>query len=46
MQYNTYHNRKIKLTMTILQKYSTGLHKLIRIETKFEFKFKLQTKIK
>ncbi len=44
MQYNTCHNQNIKLIITILQKISTGLHKLAGIETKFEFKFKLQTK--
>jgi hypothetical protein len=44
MQYNTYHNRNIKFIITVLHKFSTGLHKLTGIETKFEFKFKLQTK--
>jgi hypothetical protein len=46
MQYNTCHNRNIKLIITILHNFSTGLHKLAGIETKFEFKFKLQTKLK
>jgi hypothetical protein len=36
MQYNACHNRNIKLIITILQKYSTRLHMLAGIETKFE----------
>jgi tRNA U34 2-thiouridine synthase MnmA/TrmU len=40
---NTCHNTNINLIITILQKYSTGLHKFAGIETKFEIKFKLQT---
>jgi hypothetical protein len=35
---NTCHNQHIKLIITILQKYSTGLHKFVGIETKFKFK--------
>jgi hypothetical protein len=32
------------LIITILQKYSTRLQRFVGIETKFKFKFKLQTK--
>jgi hypothetical protein len=45
MQYNTCHNQNIKLIITILQMFSTGLHKLAGIETKFEFKFKLNLEL-
>jgi hypothetical protein len=40
---NTCHNPNKKLIITILQKYSAGLHKFAGIKTKFEIKFKLQT---
>jgi hypothetical protein len=40
---NTCHNPNTKLIITILQQYYTRLHKFAGIETKFEFKFKLQT---
>jgi hypothetical protein len=46
MQYNTCHNRHIKLIITILWKYSVGLHILAGIETKFEFKIKLNLNCK
>jgi hypothetical protein len=46
MQYNTCHTRNIKLIITILQKISTGLHKIAGIETKFEFKIKLNLNCK
>jgi hypothetical protein len=45
MQYNTCHNRNIQLIITILQKYSTGLHRFVGIETKFKFKFKVNLKL-
>jgi hypothetical protein len=45
MQYNTCHNQNIKLIITILQKFSTVLHKLAAIKTKFEFKFKLNLEL-
>jgi hypothetical protein len=44
MQYNTCHNRNIKLIITILQKYYTGLHRFVGIETKVEFKYKQKIK--
>jgi type II secretory pathway pseudopilin PulG len=44
MQYNTCHNRNLKLIITILQEYSTGLQRFPGIKTKFKFKYKLQTK--
>jgi hypothetical protein len=43
---NTCHNSNIKMIITILQKYYTGLHKFTGIETKFEFKFKLNLNCK
>jgi hypothetical protein len=43
---NTCHNTNINLIITILKKYSTGLHKFAVIETKFEFKFKLNLNYK
>jgi hypothetical protein len=46
MQYNTCHNRNIKLIITVLQKYSIGLQRFAGIETKFEFKFKLNLNCK
>jgi hypothetical protein len=46
MQYNICHNRNIKLIITILQKYSTGLQRFGGIETKFKFKFKLNLNYK
>jgi hypothetical protein len=45
MQYNTCHNQNIKLIITILQKFSTELHKLVGIETKFKFKLNLNDKL-
>jgi hypothetical protein len=42
MEYNTCHIQNIKLIITILQKYFTGLHRFAVIDTKFEFKFKLK----
>jgi hypothetical protein len=46
MQYNTCHNKNINLIVTILQKYSTGLHEFAGIETKFKIKFKLNSNYK
>jgi hypothetical protein len=46
MQYNTCHNQNIKLIITILHKYSTGLLEFAGIEMKFKFKFKLNLNYK
>jgi hypothetical protein len=41
MQYNTCHIQNHKVDHNYITEFSTGLHKLAGIETKFKFKFKL-----
>jgi hypothetical protein len=46
MQYNTCHNRNHKVDHNYITEFSTRLHKLTGIETKFKFKFKLNLNYK